>query len=121
MATNLRMFQNSLLAHNARLRWFPCREETKRKVIAACVLTDPALWTARSEKDAREALKRQVMTRCRVHKVGNPLILIALISLAIQIIWIWWQWKNSEGSDVRVAAEVFWTDMACEAMNELES
>jgi len=113
----LRGFQEAVIKSDLKLRLFPCRKRTKQRVISAAVLTDPTLWTARSERDARRVLKRQVAERCRDNNVGNPLILIAIISLIIQVLWIWWQWRNSKGEKTIASNE--WTDMMEPAIADL--
>ncbi len=115
--TALYRMQDYVIEQSVRLRMFP---RTSRGVINCALLEAPALWTSAAEETSRRTLKRRIRERCREYNVGNPLIIIAVISLVIQILWIWWQYRNRDGREALAYAEQQWEGMTAAARDELE-
>jgi len=95
------------------LRCRPFRR-TARRIASCCLLVPQHLWTGTRPS---KVLRHHVAARCREENVGNPLILIAILGIVINLVWQWWLHRRT--AMPRVAAED-WDQLARVAQHDLE-
>jgi hypothetical protein len=96
------------------LRCRPFRR-TARKIASCCLLTPAYLWTGTRPN---KVLRHHVVAKCRENQVGNPLIIIAILGIIINLVWQWWLHRRTA---MPMMASEDWGQLAQAAQYDLEN
>jgi len=86
-----------------------------RRIATCCLLTPRWLWIGMGDPRTR---KQYVWDACRQHNVGNPLILIAILGIVINVVLQWWLNRATMLLEGESAAD--WERLAVAAKHDLE-